>query len=67
MKEHLENKLATAIAVGLSDEWDGKSEFPEDAKLLREVLEKALNAVSDECVRIVGTGITEESFFDPLD
>ncbi len=31
------NEWANAIAERLSDEWDGKSEFPEDAKLLKEV------------------------------
>ena len=57
---------AEAIATRLSDEWDGKSEFPEDTNLLKEVLAKALNAVPDECMRLVGTGIIEESYFDPL-
>ena len=35
------NRWAEAIATRLSDEWDGKSEFPEDAELLRDVLKKA--------------------------
>jgi hypothetical protein len=61
------NKWAEAIARRLSDEWDGKSEFPEDAELLKEVLTKALSSVPDECVRLVGTGMIEESYFDPLD
>ncbi len=34
------NKWAKAIATRLSDEWDGKSEFPEDAELLKAVLTK---------------------------
>lgn len=61
------NKWAEAIAERLSDEWDGKSEFPEDAELLKEVLTKALSSVPDECIRLVGTGMIEESYFDPLD
>jgi len=61
------NEWAKAIAVRLSDEWDGKSEFPEDAELLKEVIENALNAVPDECMQLVGTGIIEESYFEPLD
>jgi hypothetical protein len=61
------NKWATAIAGRLSDEWDGKPEFPEDAELLREILTKALSAVPEECMRLVGTGIIEESYFEPLD
>lgn len=60
------NEWAKAIAERLSDEWDGKSEFPEDAELLKDVIEKALNIVPDECMRLVGTGIIEESYFEPL-
>ena len=44
-----------------------QSEFPEDAELLKEVLIKALSAVPKECMRLVGTGIIEESYFEPLD
>ena len=65
--EHTLNKWATAIAARLSDEWDGKAEFPEDAVLLKEVLTKALSTVPDECIRLVGTGIIEESYFESLD
>ena len=61
------DKWAKAIAERLSDEWDGKAYFPEDAELLREVLTKALSAVPDECMRLVGSGIIEESYFKPLD
>lgn len=60
------NKWAKAIAGRLSDEWDGKGEFPEDAKLLEEVLIKALSSVPNECMRLVGTGIIEESYFEAL-
>lgn len=60
------NKWAKAIAERLSDEWDGKSEFPEDAILLEEVLLRALSAVPEECIRLVGTGIIEESYFEIL-
>ncbi|OGW16392.1 MAG: hypothetical protein A2Z60_05130 [Nitrospirae bacterium RIFCSPLOWO2_02_42_7] len=64
---HSTDEWARAIAERLSDEWDGKSEFPEDAELLREVLTRALNAIPDECIRLVGTGIIEDSYFEPLD
>lgn len=60
------NEWAKVIAERLSDEWDGKSEFPRDAELLKEVLTKALSAVPDECMRLVGTGIIEEFYFEPL-
>ena len=61
------DEWAKAIAERLSDEWDGKFEFPEDAELLKEVLAKALSTVPTECMRLVGTGIIEKSYFDPLD
>ena len=64
---HSTDEWARAIAERLSDEWDGKSEFTEDAELLREVLTRALNAIPDECIRLVGTGIIEDSYFEPLD
>lgn len=61
------NEWARAIAERVRDEWDGKSEFPEDAELLKEVLAKALNSVPEECMRLVGTGIIEESYFERFD
>lgn len=64
---HSTDEWAKAIAVRISDEWDGKAEFPEDAKLLEKVLTRALTAVPDECMRLVGTGIIEDSYFEPLD
>lgn len=64
---HSTDEWARAIAERLSDEWDGKTEFPEDAKLLKEVLTKALCALPDECMRLVGTGIIEESYFESLE
>jgi hypothetical protein len=60
------NKWAKAIAGRISDEWEGKLDFPEDAFLLNEVLIKALSAVPKECVRLIGTGIIEETYFDSL-
>lgn len=60
------NRLANAIAKRLSDEWDGKLDFPEDAVLLEEVLTKALSAVPEDCMRLAGTGIIEDTYFDPL-
>jgi len=60
------SEWAEVIAERLSDEWDGKSDFPEDAELLREVLSKALKVVPDDCMRLVGTGVIEESYFERL-
>jgi len=64
---HSPQEWAGAIAERLADEWDGKANFPEDAALLKEVLTTALSARPDKCMRLVGTGIIEESYFEPLD
>lgn len=64
---HSTNRWAKAIAERLSDEWDGKKDFPQDAELLKEVLTKALSAVPGECMRLVGSGVIEESYFEKLD
>ncbi|MCK4593287.1 hypothetical protein KAU45_02205 [bacterium] len=60
-------KWAEAISIRLSDEWDGEKDFPEDAELLKNVLTKALSAVPEECIRLIGTGIIEESYFEAID
>jgi len=66
MKNSL-NQWAEAIALRISDEWSGKSDFPEDATLLKDVLTKGLKAVPSECQRLIGTGIIEETYFETLD
>jgi hypothetical protein len=43
--------FATVISYRLADEWDGASEFPEDAILLRKVLEKLLTENPGEIPR----------------
>jgi len=67
MGKQASSRWAKAIAKRLSDEWSGQAEFPEDAELLKEVLTKALNAVPEECMRLVGTGIIEEAYFESID
>ncbi len=57
---------AKAIALRLSDEWSGGEEFPEDAKLLQEVLERCLVKSPRQMMRLVGTGIMEADYFEPL-
>lgn len=61
------SQWAEAIALRISDEWNGKSSFPEDSKLLKDVLTKALRAVPSECKRLIGTGIIEETYFEKID
>jgi len=56
-----------AVAERLADEWDGKSGFPEDTDLLKDVLTRVFSARPNECTRLVGTGIVEESYFEPID
>ncbi len=56
--------FANAISIRIVDEWDGASDFPEDANLLQEILEKLFSLHPDECLQLIGTGIVEESYFD---
>jgi len=58
--------FAKAISYRLADEWYGASEFPEDAVLLRKVLERSLSDNPEECKKLIGTGIIEEDYFEPL-
>lgn len=58
---------AEAISARLSDEWVGNNDFQEDSVLLKDVLKVILVAFPDECMRLVGTGIIEETYFEPLD
>lgn len=57
---------ARAIATRVADEWGGRQEFPEDAELLRQVLSTALAAHPAQCRRLIGTGIIEADYFEPL-
>ncbi len=58
---------AAAIALRISDEWALRDDFPEDAELMREVLARALKRSPEDCELLVGTGIIEEDYFEPLD
>ena len=58
--------FAIAISYRLADEWNGASEFPEDANLLREIIEKLLTENPEECKKLIGTGIIEEDYFEQL-
>ena len=54
---------ADAIANRISDEWDGKKDFPEDANLLKEILSKLLTENPEQCKKLIGTGVIEENYF----
>jgi len=58
--------FAKAISYRLADEWDGAYEFPEDAILLRKVLEKLLADNPEDCKKLIGTGIIEVDYFEQL-
>jgi hypothetical protein len=66
MREPTDADWANAIASRISDEWRGKSDFPEDAELLRNVLAQALTAHPHSMAKLIGTGIIEEDYFEPL-
>jgi len=55
--------FASAISYRLADEWHGAPDFPEDAILLRNVIEKLLLENPEECKKLIGTGIIEEDYF----
>lgn len=57
---------AVAIAARIADEWTGKDSDPDNAELLKEVLTKALKAVPEETMKLVGTGIIEEDYFEEV-
>ncbi|HCL00508.1 MAG TPA: hypothetical protein DHW42_10455 [Candidatus Marinimicrobia bacterium] len=58
---------ASAIALRISDEWNGNTnENKEDVFLLKNVLENVLVKNPDECVKLIGTTIIEESYFDKI-
>ncbi len=64
MKKIERDRWAAAIALRVSDEWDGASSFPEDAKLLRSFLEKALQTDVAAIKLFIGTAIIESDFFE---
>lgn len=55
-----------AIALRLTDEWDGADSFKEDALLLKKVLTGLLSKNPDKLLQLIGTGIIEESYFEDL-
>jgi len=55
---------AKAIALRISDEWSGGAEYPYSKGLLRVVLTEAFRRSPDLCVRIIGTGIIEDDYFE---
>ncbi len=57
---------ANAIACRIADEWCGKSDFPEDADLLRDILNKYFVENPERCICMIGTGIIEEGYFDEI-
>lgn len=58
---------ASAIALRISDEWSGNiQENTEDVILLRKVLESVLINNPNECKKLIGTTIIEESYFDKI-
>ncbi len=59
-------KWANAIAKRISDEWSGSSDFPDDAELLRNYLEKMLSSDWESVISFVGTGIIEADYLESL-
>ena len=60
------NQWAAAIALRISDEWEGSINFPDDALLLRSYLERSLKDDVDAIKSFIGTGIIESDYFERL-
>jgi len=61
------NQWAKAIALRLSDEWDGnKKENEEDILILRKVLENSLKKNPEGCKMLIGTTVIEERYFNKI-
>jgi hypothetical protein len=64
---HSINQWAQAIALRLSDEWDGNGKDNEvDIQLLRKILEKSLKRNPTGCKKLIGTTIIEEDYFQSI-
>jgi len=61
------NQWSKAIALRLSDEWDGNRKGNEDdIILLRRVLENSLKRNPCACKKLIGTTIIEEDYFNRI-
>lgn len=64
---HSINKWAKAIALRISDEWNGNvEENRENVTLLRKSLEHSLKKNQNACKALIGTTIIEEDYFDEI-
>lgn len=64
---HSIHKWAKAIALRISDEWNGNlEENREDVILLRKSLEHLLKKNQNVCKALIGTTIVEEDYFDEI-
>jgi len=60
-------RWADAIAARISDEWDGnKPDNKEDVELLQNILYNVLFQNPDECIKLIGTTIIEEDYFEDI-
>ncbi len=66
MREPTDADWADAIALRISDEGSGKSNFPEDAGVLRNVLALLFTAHPHFMTKLIGTGIIEEDYFESI-
>ena len=66
MQDITNDMWADAIALQISDEWNLRTDFPEDAELLKQVLKELLSASPEHCEKLIGTGIIEENYFEEI-
>lgn len=59
-------RWAHAIAERIADEWNGIKEFPQDAVLLKNHLERLLFQDQHAIEKLIGTGVIESNYFDDV-
>ena len=57
---------ADAVATRIASEWSSMGGFAEDYALLRDVLRELFTLHPEHCQRLVGTGVIEDTYFEPL-
>lgn len=66
MKNPTNRDWSKAIARRITDELPLQEDSPEDAALLQKILENLFSKNSWAVNKLIGTGIIEEDYFEPL-
>lgn len=61
-----DNDWANAISLRIVDELPLKDDFPQDSELLRSVLQRLFSENQWATEKLIGTGLIEQDYFEPL-